>query len=244
MKIKLSPIKQVKIRDLKINKKNVQYFKYQDEKKLETLIEDIAKRGILVPLIAKKNGMLLAGHSRLKAAKKLKMETVPVQFVADHLTEGEETAFLIKDNALRRHMNRDARKIIYYRIYPDFDTRIMLSGKTNGINLKRISEETGLSYNTLNSDLVAFRKWTRSKKNKSDSTVNAKAVDTFQRNMARLLNTAMFETAATLDSLIDCTRTVLDRLNSIKELHKAKSENSVLAKKAPSLFKEKNKGIA
>jgi len=101
-----------------------------------------------------------------------------------------------------------------------------------------------LSYHTVNGDLVAFRKWGRSKKNKSDTTVNAKAVDTFQRNMARLLNTAMFETVATLDNMIECVQTTLDRLTSIKELHKAKSENAVLATKAPSLFKEKNKGIA
>jgi len=128
MKIKLSPIRQVKIETLKINKKNARFFKYQDEKKLETLIEDIAKRGILVPLIAKKDGMLLAGHSRLKAAKKLKMKTVPVQFVAESMTDAEENQFLIKDNALRRHMNREARKIIYYQIYPDFDIRIMIYG--------------------------------------------------------------------------------------------------------------------
>lgn len=57
----------------------------------------IKEFGFKVPIIVDKNGIVVAGHTRLKAAKDLGMKTVPV-IVADDLTEAQVKAFRIADN--------------------------------------------------------------------------------------------------------------------------------------------------
>ncbi|MDV7394431.1 ParB N-terminal domain-containing protein, partial [Arthrospira platensis SPKY1] len=48
----------------------------------------IREFGFKVPVVAKSDGTVVDGHLRLKAAKKLGMETVPV-VLADDLTEAQ-----------------------------------------------------------------------------------------------------------------------------------------------------------
>jgi DNA modification methylase len=60
----------------------------------------IAEFGFLVPiLIDSKTRTIIAGHGRLLAAQKLKMDSVPV-LIADHLTEVQRRAYVIADNKL------------------------------------------------------------------------------------------------------------------------------------------------
>lgn len=53
--------------------------------------------GFKVPIIIDADGVIVAGHTRLKAAKQLGMETVPC-IVADDLTEEQIRAFRLADN--------------------------------------------------------------------------------------------------------------------------------------------------
>jgi len=53
--------------------------------------------GFKVPIVVDKNNVVVAGHTRLKAAKQLGMETVPV-IIADDLTDEQVKAFRIADN--------------------------------------------------------------------------------------------------------------------------------------------------
>ena len=53
--------------------------------------------GFRVPIVAKSDGTLIDGHLRLKAAKKLKLDTVPV-LLADDLTDTQIKAFRIAVN--------------------------------------------------------------------------------------------------------------------------------------------------
>ncbi|HEL1262751.1 TPA: ParB N-terminal domain-containing protein [Streptococcus equi subsp. zooepidemicus] len=59
--------------------------------------ESIKEFGFKVPIVVDKNGEIVNGHTRYKAAKKLGLETVPV-IVADDLSEEQIKAFRLADN--------------------------------------------------------------------------------------------------------------------------------------------------
>lgn len=68
------------------NKKAVKYVK-----------ESIKEFGFKVPIVIDKDNVIVAGHTRLLAAKELKMTTVPC-IVADDLTEEQIRAYRLVDN--------------------------------------------------------------------------------------------------------------------------------------------------
>jgi hypothetical protein len=226
-KIKLSPVKKVGTASLKINKRNAKYFQAPDGGSIKNLKDDITRRGILVPLIAKKDGTLLAGHNRLIAAKQLKLKTVPVQYVDGKLSESREVEFIIKDNLLRRQLGPEERKQLYRRIYKDLDDRILMNNHSGcGVSIKKIAEETGINPKTINYD-VSRMKYERKKElnlGKAIQTENEKAVTTYKKSVARMLNVAMVEQKITLDRFIEITKTATERLDTIKEMLNAKTE--------------------
>lgn len=59
--------------------------------------ESIKEFGFKVPIIIDKDNVIVAGHTRLKAAKRLKLKTVPC-IVADDLTPAQIKAFRLADN--------------------------------------------------------------------------------------------------------------------------------------------------
>lgn len=59
--------------------------------------ESIKQFGFKVPIVIDNDGVIVAGHTRWKAAKKLGLETVPC-IVADDLTEEQIKAFRLADN--------------------------------------------------------------------------------------------------------------------------------------------------
>jgi hypothetical protein len=82
-----------KIEDLKQYDRNPR----KNDKGVDAVAESIREFGFKVPIIIDKNGVIVAGHTRLKAAMKLGMEEVPC-IVADDLTESQIKAFRIADN--------------------------------------------------------------------------------------------------------------------------------------------------
>ena len=64
---------------------------------VDAVASSIAEFGFKVPLVIDKNNVIITGHTRLKAAKKLGLETVPV-VIADDLTEAQIKAFRLADN--------------------------------------------------------------------------------------------------------------------------------------------------
>lgn len=81
------------INHLKEYKKNPR----QNDEAVEAVAESIKEFGFKVPIIVDKNNVIVAGHTRLKAAKELGFETVPC-IVADDLTEEQVNAFRLADN--------------------------------------------------------------------------------------------------------------------------------------------------
>ena len=64
---------------------------------VDAVAASIKEFGFKVPIIIDKEGVIVAGHTRLKAAKKLGLETVPVIEATD-LTDAQVKAFRLADN--------------------------------------------------------------------------------------------------------------------------------------------------
>ncbi|MEK0335835.1 MAG: DNA methyltransferase [Nitrosopumilus sp.] len=69
----------------------------KNDKAVEIVAKSIKEFGFKVPIILDKNNEIIAGHTRLKAALKLKMTSIPV-IRADELTPDQVKAFRIMDN--------------------------------------------------------------------------------------------------------------------------------------------------
>jgi hypothetical protein len=78
----------------------------------ETAISKVAgsikEFGFRVPIIVDGEGVIIAGHTRLLAAQRLEMETVPVLEAAD-LTPAQVKAFRIADNRVAEEADWDRR---------------------------------------------------------------------------------------------------------------------------------------
>lgn len=64
---------------------------------VDSVAESIKQFGFKVPIVIDKDGVIVTGHTRLKAAKKLGMKTVPC-ILADDLTPAQVKAFRLADN--------------------------------------------------------------------------------------------------------------------------------------------------
>ena len=89
--------------DMQIIKKNVnELVPYENNPRhnddaVEYVANSIEQFGFKVPIIIDKDNVIVAGHTRLKAAKKLGMEYVPC-ILADDLSEEQVRAFRLADN--------------------------------------------------------------------------------------------------------------------------------------------------
>lgn len=68
-----------------------------NEMAVEPVAKSIKEFGFKVPIIIDKDGEIVAGHTRLKAAKELELEEVPC-IIADDLTPEQIKAFRLADN--------------------------------------------------------------------------------------------------------------------------------------------------
>ncbi len=69
----------------------------KNDKSVDYVACSIREFGFKVPIVIDGNGVIVAGHTRYKAAVKLKMDAVPC-IVADDLTEEQIKAFRLADN--------------------------------------------------------------------------------------------------------------------------------------------------
>jgi len=83
-----------KVTELKAYEKNPR----KNDNAIGPVAESIKEFGFKVPIIIDKDNVIVAGHTRLKAAKKLGMKTVPC-VVADDLTPEQIKAFRVADNS-------------------------------------------------------------------------------------------------------------------------------------------------
>lgn len=81
------------IKDLKPYEKNPRL----NDDAVKYVAESIRNFGFKVPIVIDKDNNIVCGHTRWKACKKLKIDTVPC-VVADDLTEEQIKAFRVADN--------------------------------------------------------------------------------------------------------------------------------------------------
>lgn len=87
-------IKNIAVKDLIPYEKNT---KKHDDVQINNVAESIKQYGFVQPIVIDKNNVVVIGHCRLLAAKKLKMADVPCVCVED-LTEEQVKALRIVDN--------------------------------------------------------------------------------------------------------------------------------------------------
>lgn len=169
-------VKTVEISTLIPHPHNKKYFRAESADYFERLREDIVKRGIVVPLIAKKDGMLLAGHNRLEVARQLGLKYVPVQYVHRDLSQEQEQEFLIKDNLLRRQFSSSEWIDIYRKLYPNFEETVIherLKGRAKEgkqtLTAKTIANDTGQKISAVQKQLQKFRNSQAAKDGNNDA---------------------------------------------------------------------------
>ena len=89
-------ITQMKIKDIKPYERNA---KKHDETQIKNVMESIKQFGMAQPLVVDKEGVLIIGHCRLIACKRLKMKEVPVVRM-DDLTQEQVDKLRLLDNKL------------------------------------------------------------------------------------------------------------------------------------------------
>ena len=91
-----------------------------NEPAVDKVMASIKEFGFKVPIIIDSDNVIVAGHTRLKAAKQLKLETVPC-IIADDLTEEQVKAFRLADNKVSEFANWDFEKLETELLDIEFD---------------------------------------------------------------------------------------------------------------------------
>ena len=89
-------IEHLAISDLKPNPRNA---RLHSQRQLHQIAASITEFGFNVPVLIDSDKVIIAGHGRVEAARKLGMETVPVLRI-DHLTNEQKRAFALADNKI------------------------------------------------------------------------------------------------------------------------------------------------
>ena len=92
----------------------------KNDKAVETVAKSIEEFGFKNPIIIDKNNVIVCGHTRYKAAKKLGLEDVPV-IVADDLTDDQIKAFRLVDNKTSELASWDEELLIQELLNIDLD---------------------------------------------------------------------------------------------------------------------------
>ena len=82
-----------KLKDIKPYEKNPR----KNDSAVDAVANSIREFGFKVPVVIDKDGVIVCGHTRYKAAKKLKLDTVPC-VIADDLTDEQIKAYRLADN--------------------------------------------------------------------------------------------------------------------------------------------------
>lgn len=95
-------IKRVKLSEIRPYEKNPR----RNDSAVDAVAASIKEFGWQQPIVVDKDGVIIAGHTRYKAAKKLKCKEVPVVY-ADNLTEEQVKAYRLADNKVGEIANWD-----------------------------------------------------------------------------------------------------------------------------------------
>ena len=109
-----------------------------NDEAVEPVANSIKQFGFKVPIIVDSSNIIVAGHTRLKAAKQLGMDKVPC-IVADDLTEEQIRAFRLVDNKVSELADWD-----YEKLEEELNN-IVKNGEVNIDSLIRLGFESDLN---------------------------------------------------------------------------------------------------
>lgn len=98
------------------------------EKQLTKLAASISEYGFTAPVLADENCMILSGHGRVEAAKRLKLELIPVRVIYG-LTKAQKRAYVIADNKIATEAGWDKNLLnIEFKALIEEDFEVELTG--------------------------------------------------------------------------------------------------------------------
>ena len=100
-------IEYVDIDSIKPYENNPRY----NEKAIDYVAESIKNFGFKVPVVIDENNIIVTGHTRIEAAKKLKIKEIPV-IKANDLTKEQIKAFRLADNKVSDYSIWDNKKLL------------------------------------------------------------------------------------------------------------------------------------
>lgn len=122
------------------------------------LKEDIRKNGIREPLIVTKDMIIVCGHMRYECAKEVGKSDDEIPYKIENFANRQQIIDrAIKDNLLRRNMNKFQKGMVALRLLPLYEKQAkerQLVGTsvkdfTKGRSLEKIAEIVGVSHTTL-----------------------------------------------------------------------------------------------
>lgn len=99
----IGPIQHVALNKLQLNPKNV---RTHPKKQIALLARAIEQFGLVAPVVADENLVILAGHARVEAAGASGLKTVPV-IVLSGLSDAKRRAFMLADNKIAEMAGTD-----------------------------------------------------------------------------------------------------------------------------------------
>ena len=138
------------MKEMKIEYRNIDEIKpYENNPRnnddaVDFVANSIKEFGFKVPIIVDENDVIVTGHTRLKAAKKLNLKKVPV-IKADDLTEEQIKAFRIADNKVSEYSTWDLSKLDLELEDIDLDMSnfgLLEAEKIDWDNVDNLSDET------------------------------------------------------------------------------------------------------
>ena len=92
-----------------------------NDNSVDAVIESIKNFGFLVPIVIDKDNVLVAGHTRIKALKKMGIKQVPC-ILADKLTEEQIKAYRLADNMTSMNSKWNGKLVrLEMKALPEFD---------------------------------------------------------------------------------------------------------------------------
>lgn len=112
----------------------------KNENSVDKVAESIRQFGFRVPITVDAEHVIITGHTRFLAAKKLALETVPV-IVCDDLTEDQVRAYRLADNKVGESSKWD-RDLLIDELKALEDTEIGVKMGDMGFDLRKLLEES------------------------------------------------------------------------------------------------------
>lgn len=113
-----------------------------NDKAVEKVAASIREFGFKVPIVIDKNNVIVCGHTRVRAAKQLKLDVVPC-IVADDLTPEQIRAFRLADNKTSEFSDWDIEKLDAELAALDLD--MTLFGFEDGTSRTKAQQRKDLS---------------------------------------------------------------------------------------------------